>query len=523
MRVIDGLSFPPDGVDESCAVDGEGPGRDWSVFMLSSKDCAAARARVARFALALALAGSLLACGGGGGSSGASAAPSDAVFPVRISADRRTLVDAAGTPFPILGRTAWFLTSLPRDDYRLFIDDSVAKGFNSIEFHVTNHSPDGENAPFDGRGELPFLRKLDGLAWNGSLEYLDVDSESPDHTTPNETYWSYVDEILAYAESKGVLCFMFPAYVGFPGSPHGWMDEMVANGPARMEAYGVWIATRYRDRANLVWMIGGDQQVYDPQEKAVEAALIRGLKSVSGQRSREYSQEWSRNSIGTDQPDFGSEVTLNGTYSDSFEVAIQGRRAYAYSPTLPAYLQEQPFDEEGSDGNSYNLDATQPVRRFQWWGQLSNVGGYIAGNGYIWPFKPGWKAHLDTQGARDMARLNAFVRGIAWHRLVPSGLGGMRTLVTEGGFTPDSTRYVAAAATPDGTLLVAYVPPSHFGTITIDMEAMSGTVRARWFNPTTADSIEVGDVPAIGTHVFQPPDDNGSGYDDWVLLLEKRV
>ena len=31
-------------------------------------------------------------------------------------------------------------------------------------------------------------------------------------------------------------------------------------------------------------------------------------------------------------------------------------------------------------------------------------------------------AHLDTQAARDMAQMNAFIRSIAWHTLVPSGL-----------------------------------------------------------------------------------------------------
>jgi len=34
----------------------------------------------------------------------------------------------------------------------------------------------------------------------------------------------------------------------------------------------------------------------------------------------------------------------------------------------------------------------------QWWGWLSTIGGYIAGNGYVWPFIPGWQNHLDTQG-----------------------------------------------------------------------------------------------------------------------------
>ena len=51
---------------------------------------------------------------------------------------------------------------------------------------------------------------------------------------------------------------------------------------------------------------------------------------------------------------------------------------------------------------------------------------------------------------------------------------------------------MAAAATPDGTLLVAYVPPAHTGTITIDMTALRGTRAGRWFNPTTGTTRAIG-------------------------------
>ena len=111
-----------------------------------------------------------------------------------------------------------------------------------------------------------------------------------------------------------------------------------------------------------------------------------------------------------------------------------GRRAYGHSPVEPAFLLEEPYDQEGPDGNGVNRSATQPVRRFQWWGWLSTIGGYISGNGYVWPFRaPDWRNHLDTQGSRDMARLNAFIVSIPWYSLVPSGLGEMRTLITAGG------------------------------------------------------------------------------------------
>ena len=150
--------------------------------------------------------------------------------------------------------------------------------------------------------------------------------------------------------------------------------------------------------------------------------------------------------------ELGCSMTLNGVYSSGAAVNTHGRRAYGHRPVGPAFLLEEPYDEEGSDGNGINKSATQPVRRFQWWGWLSTIGGYISGNGYVWPFRaPDWRNHLDTQGSRDMARLTAFMVSIPWYSLVPSGLGEMRTLITAGGSAVDASDYVAASATPQGT------------------------------------------------------------------------
>ena len=224
---------------------------------------------------------------------------------------------------------------------------------------------------------------------------------------------------------------------------------MLANGVTKTRSYGIWIATRYRNQKNLVWMMGGDMgtapSTFSLDQTNVESALFTGVQSVVAEKSVYFSAEWTSESIGTDQTTFGAAMTLNSAYSWKGDVSSQGRRAYAHTPVEPAFLLEEPYDEEGPDGNSFNPSATQPVRRFQWWGWLSTIGGYISGNGYIWPFRaPGlhdfwpfrardWHDHLDTQGSRDMARLNTFIRAIDWYKLVPSGLNGMRNLILAGG------------------------------------------------------------------------------------------
>ncbi len=144
-----------------------------------------------------------------------------------------------------------------------------------------------------------------------------------------------------------------------------------------------------------------------------------------------------RRPIATDDPDFDRFITRNG--ADAFAsldgyVAHHARRAYARTPVMPAYDLEGPDDEEHTDGTNVNPPATQPVRRFQWWGWLGSIGGHLAGNGYVWPFRDElWTQHLDTRGAQDMAILNALVVSLPWHTLVPSALGGQRELIIKDG------------------------------------------------------------------------------------------
>src|ERR1700681_4117562 len=123
---------------------------------------------------------------------------------------------------------------------------------------------------------------------------------------------------------------------------------MVANGPARMQSYGAWVATRYKNQKNVVWMMGGDKGTrldpFDVAQAEVEAALLGSLKSVAGQRSLLFSAEWASEAIATHQESFGASMTLNSAYSWSGDVNAQSRRAYAHAPVEPAFLLEEPYD-----------------------------------------------------------------------------------------------------------------------------------------------------------------------------------
>jgi hypothetical protein len=150
---------------------------------------------------------------------------------------------------------------------------------------------------------------------------------------------------------------------------------------------------------------------------------------------------------------------------------------------------------------------------------LNSIAGYMAGNGYLIHFFNGYTPHFNSQGQIDLAMLNGLWKSIPWYELVPSGLGGMKTIVVSGGSSPGNFDYVAAAATPSGTWLLAYLPPSH-GTITIDMTVMSASAQARWWNPTNGAFSAIGTFPNTGTRAFTSPGNNGTGSSDWVLVLD---
>jgi hypothetical protein len=452
-----------------------------------------------------------------------------AEFPLLTSRNGRYLTDSKGVPFPILGRASWAVLTLQPRDFERYLDDTRDKGFDAVELAAPPH--EGNHVPLDGFGHPPFLRRLDGHTWDGSLRYRSVLPQAPDFTSPNEAYWAQVDSFLDACAARGIVVLLFPSYVGYKGTDQGWMSEMLANGPERMRTYGAWIASRYKSRKNIIWMLGGDRGTaafpFLPEELLVERALVSGLTGGAGAAGQQRSAEWS-GPLATSEPDFESLITLDGAYASAARAlaAAFSRAAYSHVPVRPAFLLEEPYDEEGPDGNGRNLNATQPVRRFEWWGWLNSIGGYVAGNGFVWQFRDAWwrlrssyRGHLDTPNTHDLAHLNRLIRSLPWYELVPDGLGNIGTLVTDGRGSPDALDYVAAAATPDGRLLVAYAGPASRAPFTLDLTKMRTAATARWFNPTTGEWLPIGSFRNDHAQSFSVPGDNGAGARDWALIL----
>jgi hypothetical protein len=156
--------------------------------------------------------------------------------------------------------------------------------------------------------------------------------------------------------------------------------------------------------------------------------------------------------------------------------------------------------------------------------------GQLYGNAHTWRLRldGSWKNQLDTPGAAQMAHLKALFKPRAWHELVPDDAaprvvtGDLGTFSSGGSI--DANDYVTAARTPNGKLVMAYVP-SASRTITIDMSRLSGTVTARWYDPTAGSfkPIQGSPFPNTVPQNFTTPDVMNEGGDhDWVLVLEAQ-
>ena len=471
--------------------------------------------------------------------------PAADTFLLAADASGRFLTNQ-GTPWLLAFRSVWGLVGLSVANYQSLIDDTAAKGYSAIEVSAIHHDSRSTWVPTAGNGQLPFSKTLAGATWTGGLWPSVTSTNQADFTTPVVAYWNYVRDIVDYAKTKGLAVVLSPSYHGI-GGDDGWMNEMEANGLSNMSSHGAFVATLMKARSNIIWLLGGDAgtgaRTYSAPQLAAEQGLVQGLQSVSGQKSTMFGAEWNTESIGADQvdhvtgttgPTFGDTLTIQTYYSFTGDVVTQGRRAYGASPVKPAVMQECPFeDEQPTTGTGDNTASTPPVRRYHWWALLSGIAGFNAGEAYIWrtnltgtpPASDDYRNHLNSTTAQEDALLITLYKTYHWWLLVPSGLAGMRTLVTAG----TSNQTITAACASDGTSCLIYSGPDGNGLqFTVDLRSMNNNIRARWWDPTNGSFSTGGGAAGTFTlsntasaQSFTPPGTNAGGTNnDWVLVLD---
>lgn len=465
-------------------------------------------------------------------------------YPLKLSANRRYLVDQNNKPFLIVGDSPQGLVCmLSEEDAEKYFADRQAHGFNTAGW--MDAACAGSDFPTNKAGStydgiLPFTGFVAGapdygalLSYKDLLPFTRFAQEEMSHmdydlSKPNEAYFERLDHMVQIAAKHGILVFIDPA------ETNGWLQTLRNNGLAAAYAYGQYLGRRYKRCSNVAWMNGNDFLSWRvPSDDALVQAVAKGIRSVAPEQLQSVEINYYTSSS-LDDPSWASILSLNGTYTYS-ATYIQVLHGYNQTPVMPTYLEEAHYDFEDV-GTPSDYGTPNVLRRQEYWTMLSGGVGQFYGNDYTWSLRPDWDSHIDTVGASQLTIWKNFFSSLAWQDLVPdqkhtvltAGFGTFgndailfdsRTLRTR--MTPrvSESDYATAARTIDGSYVAVYMPTAR--RITVNLNSLRGSAIGAWFDPTDGSyhAIPGGRIPNKGSRQFTPPGNNHAGDSDWVLLL----
>jgi hypothetical protein len=422
------------------------------------------------------------------------------VYPLKVSGNRRYLVDQRNVPFLIVGDSPQaMIGNLTVDDAAAYVADRRAAGFNSLWVNLLCDKYTG--------------CRSDGTTYDGLAPF----TTPGDLSTPNPAYFARVDTIVRVAARAGIVVFLDPIETG------GWLDVLRSNGTAKDFAYGRFLGRRYKGFANVVWMNGNDFQTWsNASDDAVVLAVAKGIRSVDPGHIQTVELNYPESaSLGDDR--WRSVIDLDAayTYLPTYADVLQ---EYDRKQFAPVFMVEAGYEFE-QNGSSISYGNPQTLRRQEYWSMLSGAAGQLYGNHYTWQFADGWQHHLDTPGSAQLGYLVKLFTGQPWFRLIPDQAhrivtAGYGRFASDG--SVDSSNYVTTASTPDGKLGISYIPTA--ATISVDMARFADRVQARWYDPVNGTYTPVAGSPFPNSTKVEltTPGKNAGGDPDWVLVLTAR-
>lgn len=423
-----------------------------------------------------------------------------AVYPLKLSKNRRYLVDQRGRPFMILGDSPQALIgNLSEEDAAAYIANRRAHGFNALWVNLLC-------VKYTGCRE-------DGATFDGVKPF----TTAGDLSTPNPSYFARAETMIRLAAKAGMVVFLDPIETG------GWLAVLRRNGIAKDRAYGRFLGRRFRSSPNVVWMSGNDFQSWsNPADDADVLAVAKGIHSAD----RIHLQTVELNFVDSGSLDDGrwrSVVQLDAayTYHATYARVLKERNRRRF---LPVFMVEAGYEFEQ---NSASISKGDPeiLRRQEYWTALSGSTGQFYGNRYTWPFANGWRDNLNTKGSEQIGYVRRLLTGRRWfdlvpdeaHEIVTAGYGRFAAMSNVG-----SSDYVTTAATRDGTLVLSYLPVG--GTISVNARRLAPRLRARWYDPSSGRYLAAGNsfIRHTGILNFTAPKSNADGDHDWVLVLSRN-
>ena len=445
---------------------------------------------------------------------------------LKVSKSGTYLMHADGKPFFWLGDTGWLLPQrLTRTEADNYLRRCSQAGFNVVQVQVMNGVP-SENVY--GESSMPY----------------GFDFKAISRDKQPTAYWNNMDHIVRSAAANGIYVGMVCVWGG-----------QVKAGKMNVEqarAYGKFLARRYKDSPNIVWIIGGD--VRGDVKPEVWNALAEAIKAEDKNHlmtfhpfGRTMSATWFNNAKWLDFNMFQSghrrygqrkgdgDYTIEpGTEEDNWRYV---EKSLAFSPLKPV-LDAEPIYEDIPQGLH---DTTQPrwtakdVRRYAYWSVFAGSCGHTYGHNSIMQFhRPGlsggygaktaWYDALDAPGFNQMKYLKRLMTAFPFEGRVPD-----QSVILGG----EGYRYDRLAATRGQGFMLVYDFSAR--PMRIDLGKLGvGKKKAWWYNPADGGVEYIGEYDAKPTDFsYDAPymaghdrvlivEDAGRGYVEKSLLVKEN-
>ncbi|MEO7046503.1 MAG: DUF4038 domain-containing protein, partial [Ferruginibacter sp.] len=179
-----------------------------------------------------------------------------------ISENHRYLLKD-GKPFYWLGDTGWELFHrLTKEEADEYLKRRSEQGFTVIQAVV--------------------LAEMDGLHTpnaNGDKPLIDDDPAKP-----NEAYFKQVDYVVDKANQYNLNIAMLPTWADKINKGTWGKGPEIFN-TSNAKIYGKWIGNRYKNRTNIIWVLGGDRNPRDEKDVAIWNAMGDGIMEATNNKA----------------------------------------------------------------------------------------------------------------------------------------------------------------------------------------------------------------------------------------------
>ena len=433
---------------------------------------------------------------------------------LQVSANQRFLQFENGQPFFMLGDTGWLLPErLDRAEAQYYLQKCRVAGFNTVLIQVMDGTP---SFNIYGQQSLP-------AGW-------DLSKADPAGVY---SYWDHLDYIIKLAEQNGI-------YIGMVTI---WGSQVKAENinAQQAKAYGKFLANRYKNSPNIIWVMGGDIQGDIHPE--VWESLATSIKSIDHNhlmtyhpRGRYTSAKWWSKAKWLDFHTFQSGHRKYGQRMGNKDYPIPDNTeednwmyvdsAWSYKPIKPV-IDGEPSYEDIPQGLH---DADEPrwndrdVRRYAYWSVFAGACGHTYGHNAIMQFvRPGlpgayfadgmkkaWYQALDDPGYQQMKYLKRLMLAMPYFERRPD-----QSIIMDNG-----EKYERLIATKGNDYLMVY---NHTGReMRIRLDAISGKRKSVWWMDAATGTIRQIGTYNSKTLTYNPASDQGSKNDGVLIAMDEK-